>query len=191
MEAESRIDSLPSVVLNTKLISLFFIRSTMWGRPSKTLFIFLTLNPYFSRFLAVPLVATNLNPDLVKLSAISFKWILSGFRTLKNADPFFGIFTPAASSAFSKASMKVGAMPITSPVDLISGPRIGSTDWNFSKGSTASFTEKNLGLLNLVIPNDFNDFPDITCAANFAKGEPTALETNGIVLDALGLTSNR
>ena len=43
------------------------------------------------------------------------------------AEPDSGIETPAAISAFSKASSNVFPIPMTSPVDLISGPKIGST----------------------------------------------------------------
>jgi hypothetical protein len=41
----------------------------------------------------------------------------------------------------AKASAKLTPMPITSPVDFISGPRMVSTPGNLMKGNTASFTE--------------------------------------------------
>ena len=47
IEEESWIDSLPSVVLIYKEISLFFIKSTTCGLPSATLFIILALIPMF------------------------------------------------------------------------------------------------------------------------------------------------
>ena len=42
--------------------------------------------------------------------------------------------------AVNRAPVKEGDRPSTSPVDLISGPRIGSTSWNILKGKTASLT---------------------------------------------------
>jgi hypothetical protein len=47
----------------------------------------------------------------------------------------------AASSARPKAVREGAPTPITSPVERISGPRIGSTPWNLAKGKIASFTE--------------------------------------------------
>jgi hypothetical protein len=47
---------------------------------------------------------------------------------------------PALSCAFANAIPKESAMPITSPVERISGPRIRSTPWNLLKGKTASLT---------------------------------------------------
>ena len=80
---------------------------------------------------------------------------------------------------------------MTSPVDLISGPKMGSTFWNLLKGITASLTQKPF---ILGTPSKFNSsklFPAITLAAILAKGIPNAFETKGIVLDALGFTSRR
>ena len=56
-------------------------------------------------------------------------------------------------------------------------------------GKTASFTEKNFGVISLVMCCDFNVSPAIHLAPIFANGSPIALETKGIVLDALGFTS--
>ena len=44
-------------------------------------------------------------------------------------------------SAFAYASPKLRPVPMTSPVDFISGPRIGSASGNFANGNTASLTE--------------------------------------------------
>ena len=46
------------------------------------------------------------------------------------------------------ASANVLPTPITSPVDFISGPKIGSTPGNFIKGKTASLTEKKGGVIS-------------------------------------------
>ena len=55
--------------------------------------------------------------------------------------PAGGALMLAASSARAKASPKVRPTPITSPVERISGPRIGSTFWNLANGKIASLTE--------------------------------------------------
>ena len=101
IEAESLIDSLPSVVFITKVISLFFIRSIMCGLPSRTLLICLAWNPSSLRVLTVPLVPTREKLLSVKSSAISFMNCLSISLTLINAEPASGIITPAAISAVS------------------------------------------------------------------------------------------
>ena len=66
---------------------------------------------------------------------------LSRSRTLMKHTPFLGSVTPEAVCAFAYASPKVRPVPITSPVDFISGPRIGSDSGNLTNGNTASFTE--------------------------------------------------
>src|SRR5690554_6231012 len=66
--------------------------------------------------------------------------VLSTSRTDINATPFAGRRSPAARDALAKASSKLSPRPITSPVDFISGPRIGSTDGNLLNGNTDSFT---------------------------------------------------
>jgi hypothetical protein len=43
--------------------------------------------------------------------------------------------------ARANAAPKLRPTPITSPVERISGPRIGSTFWNLANGNTASLTE--------------------------------------------------
>src|SRR4051812_14540261 len=78
---------------------------------------------------------------------------------------------------------------MTSPVDFISGPRIGSASGNFANGNTASFTEKNFGTRSSIRPRSFSFAPAITRAAIFAIGTPVALDTNGTVRDARGFTS--
>ena len=79
-------------------------------------------------------------------------------------------------------------MPITSPVERISGPRIVSTPGNRANGKTASFT---------ATWSSFSDFslkeasrsPFMMRAAMPAIGLPITLATNGTVRDARGLTS--
>ena len=55
--------------------------------------------------------------------------------------PVSGRMLPAAIWLFANASPGVRSMPITSPVDRISGPNTASVIGNLVNGSTASFTE--------------------------------------------------
>jgi len=77
---------------------------------------------------------------------------------------------------------------MTSPVERISGPRIVSTPSNFTNGNTTSLTETWRGSIS-VMPSSASVRPHMTFAAIFASGRPIALDTNGIVRDARGLTS--
>ena len=78
---------------------------------------------------------------------------------------------------------------MTSPVDFISGPRIGSTSGNLSNGITASLT-KNKPSGNLLLNFwSFKDLPIIAFEATFTKEFPIAFEIKGTVLEALGFTS--
>ena len=95
-----------------------------------------------------------------------------------------------ASWLFAKAVGKSIAMPITSPVDRISGPRTISTPGNFANGNTASLTETYVVSGSLVIPCWSSDIPTITRAAACAMFIPVAFETNGTVREARGLTSS-
>ena len=84
-------------------------------------------------------------------------------------------------------------MPITSPVERISGPSRVSTPGKRPNGSTASFT------LTMPAPaggrsrpssrSSAKVDPTITRAATMARGTPVALATNGTVRLARGLAS--
>ena len=80
-------------------------------------------------------------------------------------------------------------MPMTSPVDFISGPSRVSTLANLSKGKTASFTAQCFSSVSPVIPRSSRLMPSINLVASLAKGTPVALLTKGTVLDARGFTS--
>ena len=80
-------------------------------------------------------------------------------------------------------------MPITSPVDFISGPKIGSTLGNLSNGSTASLTKNIFSGSLFENPSSFKLFPTIVFAATFTRELPIHFEIKGTVLDALGFTS--
>ena len=67
-----------------------------------------------------------------------------------NTVPFFGKALLAAIWLFAKAIGKLSAMPMTSPVERISGPRMMSTPGNLLKGNTLSFTEKYVGTTSCV-----------------------------------------
>ena len=79
---------------------------------------------------------------------------------------------------------------MTSPVDFISGPRIGSASGNLPNGNTASLTEKYFGTRSRCSPSSSSVRPVMTRAPAFAIGTPVAFETNGAVRDARGLTSS-
>ena len=81
-------------------------------------------------------------------------------------------------------------MPITSPVDFISGPRIVSTPWKRTNGNTGLFTKTPDTSTSLISPSSARVFPAITRAATLASGTPVALDTNGTVRDARGFTSS-
>ena len=96
--------------------------------------------PEPSRAFAVPLVATILKPSFTNLEHKSGRYFLSLSFTLTKTFPSFGMLSPAPLIALPKASPKQSPLPITSPVDFISGPRIGSTFLNLLKGKTGAFT---------------------------------------------------
>ena len=72
--------------------------------------------------------------------------------TLTNAVPPAGSRLDAATWLLANAAGKSVAIPITSPVDRISGPSTMSTPGNFANGNTASFTETYRGTGSAVIP---------------------------------------
>jgi hypothetical protein len=81
------------------------------------------------------------------------------------------------------------AMPMTSPVDFISGPSRMSLPWNFTKGRTDSFTKIRFTSRSAVSPSSFRVRPAAIFAATFAMGTPVALEMKGVVREARGFTS--
>ena len=118
---------------------------------------------------------------------------LSESVTVMNAVPLLGSGTPAAACALANAVGKSRAIPITSPVERISGPSSASEPSKRSNGSTASLTEtcspkpspsRSRGRSSSAI-----DSPSMIRQASLASGRPTALETNGTVREARGLAS--
>ena len=87
-------------------------------------------------------------------------------------------------------------MPITSPVERISGPSAVSTSGNRLNGNTASLTATVDGESssterdnNPSARSSANVAPNITRVATLANGTPVALATNGTVRLARGLAS--
>ena len=80
-------------------------------------------------------------------------------------------------------------MPMTSPVERISGPNRVSAPGNLSKGRTASFTATwgRMGSSSNSI--SARVLPDMSSEAYLASGRPMALDTNGTVRLARGLAS--
>ena len=179
-----------STVVKTSWISPALTMSTMCGRPSLTLLIAFTGTPASAIAAAVPRVATMLKPRSCSSDATFTARALSLFLTVMHTVPPVGSLEPAPSWLLTIASPKLRPAPITSPVERISGPRIGSTPGNLLNGNTASLTEKYGGTTS---PRTFfwlaSDWPTMQRAAILASGSPVALETNGTVREARGLTS--
>ncbi len=104
--------------------------------------------------------------------------------------PSRGSTVPAASWLLANAIENRSLMPITSPVERISGPSTMSTPGNLMNGNTASFTETCVGIgsVEYALLRQ-SDTPAITLAAIFATGKPVAFATNGTVRLARGFTS--
>ena len=80
-------------------------------------------------------------------------------------------------------------MPMTSPVERISGPRMVSAPGNLANGNTLSFTAVCRGTDASSTPSSSSVLPTMSAAAIFASGRPVALDTKGTVRLARGLTS--
>ena len=105
----------------------------------------------------------------------------------------------------ANAVPKVSSIPITSPVERISGPSTVSTERpstvrNRLNGITASFTAIGVDVGKVPpspragsMPSARSSVivaPSITRAAAFASGVAVALDTNGTVRDARGFASS-
>ena len=103
--------------------------------------------------------------------------------------PLRGRLVPPPIWLLAKAISNEPSMPITSPVDSISGPSTVSTPGKRAKGNTASFTARCLGRWRSRL-KDESFLPAMMRAAIFANGMPMTLATKGTVRDARGLTSS-
>src|SRR5215831_19218986 len=115
---------------------------------------------------------------------------LSESITVIRTTPSSGSPFEAASCDFANADPNESEIPITSPVDRISGPSTGSVPANLLNGNTASFTDTYGGTISSVNPMSSSVSPTMTRAASDASGTPIAFDTNGIVRLARGFTSS-
>ena len=113
--------------------------STTLGRPSPTLKIKLTSSPFRLNSFVVPEVATRLNPISTRSLAIGIISILSASLTEIKTVPESGTEFPALMDARLNDSPIVFEIPITSPVDFISGLKKIDSSGNLLNGRTASF----------------------------------------------------
>lgn len=116
------------------------MRSTAFGAPSDTLSTTFTGMPRLVSAAAVPRVAWMAKPSACSRCARMVAADLSLSHTERKTSPSVGSARPAAATALPNASGKVSAIPITSPVDLISGPSCVSVPGNRPNGRTASLT---------------------------------------------------
>src|ERR1700722_6723688 len=107
----------------TRSHSRLRIRSRTCGEPSCSLLMRRTGTPIRSIAIAVPPVAMISKPTSWSRAASCVAAALSVSVTVMKTAPSRGSTTPAAACALPKAVGKSAAMPITSPVDFISGPR--------------------------------------------------------------------
>ena len=140
----------------------------------------------------MPPVARILNPRSCSEAASCVADALSPSVTLMKTVPEMGSSAPAAASALPKAVGKSRAIPMTSPVERISGPSRASARGKRSNGSTASFTDtwpparesgSRSGARSAIRS------PRSSRQASLASGTPTAFDTNGTVREARGLAS--
>ena len=102
---------------------------------------------------------------------------------------------PAAIWLLAKARPNVRSMPITSPVERISGPSSESTSGKRSNGRTASFTltwpgaGRRRRASRPSARSSASVAPSMARAAILASGTPVALATNGTVRLARGFAS--
>src|SRR5271165_6457580 len=183
----------PVGVLTTRSTSPRSIQSSTCGEPSPILLRRCTGTPMRAIVSAVPRVATMRKPLSWRICATPEAPTLSESVTVMNAVPCSGSGTPAAAWALAKAVGKSRAMPMTSPVERISGPSTASEPSKRSKGSTASLTEtcspKPSPWREGASSSSAMRSPSMMRQASLASGTPTALETNGTVREARGLAS--
>ena len=165
------------------------IPSTMLGLPSCILRIISDSIPRLARNSWVPCVALILKPNLANCSATSYTAGRSLGDTVIKMVPSEGSNCCAATCALKKASPKESAIPSTSPVERISGPRTGSTSGNMLNGKTASLTPK-YGIIRDLRPSSSSFLPNISWVATLAMETLQTFDTSGTVREARGLASS-
>ena len=98
---------------------------------------------------------------------------------------------PAASSALATAPRKSISMPMTSPVDFISGPRYVSTPASLDIENTGAFTATSFCRFHNppLYPISARVLPSIIFVASLTIGTPVTLERKGTVRLERGFTS--
>src|SRR5919202_2062607 len=180
----------PVGVLITRSTSPASIRSTTCGEPSES-FLIRSTGTHIRRIAcAVPPVASSSKPRSWSEAA---SWVAAGLSpsvTEMNTVPEAGSSAPAAPWALPKAAGESAAIPMTSPVDLISGPSRASALGKRPKGSTASLTDTCPSVRGSSSSRSESRSPSIRRHATLASGTPTAFEANGTVREARGLASS-
>ena len=194
MCAPSALGPRPRGLLTTRWISPRLMRSTPSSPSSSSLATsLLTGIPAARSAAAVPVVATSEKPSWWNTSAASQPRALSRSASDRNTVPFSGSGPPAAIWLFMKARPVVRSMPMTSPVERISGPSSASASGKRLNGKTASLTatwSPATGSASSPLSRSSSSVaPSITRAAIFTNGTPVALATKGTVRDARGLAS--
>src|SRR3989344_6168479 len=132
-------------VLTTIWTWRFLIKSTTLGRPWDIFFTGSEGRPRLLKKAWVPSGATMLNPRPTKSLTTARDFSLSGVVREKRMRPSRGTEEPAASWDLKNARGKLLSMPMTSPVERISGESRTSVPGKRSQGSTASLTETKGG----------------------------------------------
>src|SRR5439155_7775957 len=123
-------DPRPNGVLITRSIRPPSIRSMAFGEPSDRLRTHAAGIPCRANTPAVPRVASSVNPRSPRRRTEAITARLSRLATDTKAVPVLGRLRPADSRAFASANPRESAMPMTSPVERISGPRTVSAPGN-------------------------------------------------------------
>ena len=115
---------------------------------------------------------------------------MSASRTETNTAPDFGGREPAPIWLLAKATSNVRSMPITSPVERISGPSTVSTPGKRANGKHRLLDPDMAELARASRSKAASGSPAMTRLAILAIGLPITLATNGTVREARGLTSS-
>ncbi|CAB4598212.1 unannotated protein [freshwater metagenome] len=138
-------------------------------------------------------MATILSPRDVKPLTTSTPPSLSRSFSDTNISPDSGNVVPAANCDLANARAKESSIPITSPVERISGPSAVSTSAKRLNGNTASLTdtcEPETGFFNKPSLRSCSSVePSMTRLATLARGTPVAFATKGTVRLARGFAS--
>ena len=179
----------PTGVLITRSTSPRSMQSTTCGEPSPILLMLAAGIPIRRIDCAVPRVAMIVKPRSCSRLAMPVAAGLSLSATVRNTVPWLGSCAPAAACALANAVGKSAAIPITSPVDRISGPSSESAPAKRLNGSTASLTQTWPQVVFSGSSRSAIRSPSRIRQAILASGTPIALDTNGTVREARGLAS--